>query len=377
MTDRIHLAQPHMVGNEIAYLRECITSNYVSSVGPFVERFEREFASYVGSPHAVACASGTAALHVALQLGGAGPGVTVAVSSFTFIAPINAITYTGATPLLVDSEPQTWNMNTELLLEEVTRRAKRGLAIPEIVEAVHILGHPIDMEPLLELRSQYGTVIVEDAAEALGASYTTGRLSGRQVGTVGDLGCFSFNGNKIMTTGNGGMIVTSDNQMAKRARHLTTQAKLPGTEYVHDGIGYNYRLSNLASALGVAQLEQLDSFLNIKRQNAAEYDSRLAGLPLALPPSESWAHPSFWLYSVLTDGDERDTVLAALNSEGVEARPLWPPIHQQIPYGHLERLGGDVSDDLYRRGLSLPSSVGLDSHTIRRVTHSLERALHA
>ena len=376
MTDRLPLAVPHLGGNELAYLAECIETNYVSAVGPFVSRFEAEFATAVGSPHAVACSSGTSALHVALRLAGAKPDTVVAVSSFTFIASINAITYTGATPLLVDSEPESWNMDTELLHDEVVRRADRGDPIPSVVEIVHILGHPARLEPLLELRNRYGITIVEDAAESLGATYTAGPAAGRQVGTIGDFGCFSFNGNKIITTGNGGMIVTADEGAAKTAKHLTTQARIPGPAYLHDDVGYNYRLSNLASALGVAQLEQLEKFLAAKRQTAARYAAGLHGLPVTAAPHAPWADPSFWLYSILLDdAGGRDAVLQRLVAAGIESRPLWPPVHLQQPYRHLERIGGDVGEDIFRRGLSLPSSVGLGADDIDRVVAALAEAL--
>jgi dTDP-4-amino-4,6-dideoxygalactose transaminase len=205
----IPLVEPTLGGNERRYLNECIDTGYVSSVGPFVERFEREFASAIGARHAIACASGTAALHVALQLAGARADRMVAVSDFTFIASANAAAYSGADLLLVDSEPHTWNMNTELLRDEVVRRARHGNPIPDIVEVAHVLGHPADMEPLRELRDSYWIEIVEDAAESLGGSWTAGELAGRQVGTVGQLGCFSFNGNKIITTSGGGMLASS------------------------------------------------------------------------------------------------------------------------------------------------------------------------
>lgn len=357
----VPLAVPFLGENAHRYVRECLDTNFVSSVGPFVDRFEREFGTFVGSEHAVACASGTAAIHVALQLLGAGPGDEVAVSTFTFIASANAVTYTGATPLLVDSEPRTWNMDTQRLRDEIERRAKAGERLPAVIEVVHLLGHPAEMEPLLDVRERFGIPIVEDAAEALGATYVDGPLAGRQVGTLGDIGCFSFNGNKIVTTGGGGMLVTNEAKLSTRARHLTTQAKLPGRGYLHDEIGYNYRLTNIAAALGVAQLEQLDRFLEAKRARARRYREGLEGAPCTPPPHEPWANPSFWLYTVLLtdDAPPRDRVLDDLNAAGVQARPIWAPVHQQGPYVDAPRLGGAVADRLYERGISLPSSVDL------------------
>ncbi|MFF5987571.1 DegT/DnrJ/EryC1/StrS family aminotransferase [Prauserella flavalba] len=353
----IPLVVPELAGNEARYLQECVTSGYVSSAGPFVGRFEREFAAQLGAEHAVACASGTAALHVALRLLGAGPGKLVAVSDFTFIASANAISYTGADMLLVDSEPRTWNMDTELLHDEVVRRARNGGRLPDVIEIVHVLGHPADVEPLLELRNRFGIPIVEDAAESLGASWKPGP----QVGTVGDIGCFSFNGNKLITTGGGGMMVTGDVVIAAQARHLINQAKAAEDQYIHDTVGYNYRLANTSAALGVAQLERLADIRRAKARIASRYASWLRDLPVSRPPHAEWAEPSYWLYSVLLDDprDELDDVVAAGVDSGVQFRRLWPPIHRQAPYEEAERLGGGVAERIYGRGLSLPSSAGL------------------
>ena len=372
----VPLSVPTLSGNAVRYVNECLSTNFVSSVGPFVERFEHDFASFVGAPHAVACSSGTAALHVALQLAGAGPGTEVAVSTFTFIASANAIKYTGASPLLVDSEPRTWNMNTQLLYDEVVRRDRMGSALPAVIEIVHLLGHPADMEPLVELRDRFGIAIVEDAAEALGATYVSGPFAGKQVGAIGNINCFSFNGNKIVTTGGGGMIVTDDSTLAAKARHLTTQAKLPGRGYEHDEIGYNYRLTNIAAALGVAQLEELPAFLATKRTIAERYDRGLHGLPVQLPPRQPWASPTYWLYTFLLNASgDRDRLLDELAAAGVQARPIWPPVHRQLPFAKAERLGGEVSEDLHARGISLPSSVALTAEDQRWVIDCLHRSI--
>lgn len=376
MTDAIPLCVPHLAGNEAAYLQECIRTNMVSSVGPFVERFEREFAAQVGAEHAVACASGTAALHVALLVAGVVPRDVVAVSTFTFVASANAIAYTGATPLLVDSERETWNVDGARLYDHVRRRAASGRALPRAIEVVHVLGQAADLEPILELRDRYGIVVIEDAAESLGARYRTGPAAGRHVGTVGDLGCFSFNGNKIMTTGGGGMIVTNDPHLARRARHLTTQARLPGIGYTHDEVGYNYRLTNVAAALGVAQLEQLPSFLSAKQAIARRYDQCLASQPVTLPPDPPWSERSAWLYSVLVDLDRSGTEVARqLTHRGIESRPLWTPLHLQVPYAGAPRLGGEVAESLHRRGVSLPCSTGLTEQEQDRAVATLVEIL--
>ncbi|MEV5966063.1 DegT/DnrJ/EryC1/StrS family aminotransferase [Kribbella sp. NPDC051952] len=373
----IRLSDPTFDGNEARYVNECLESGFVSSIGPFVDRFEREFAARVGATYAVACASGTAALHIALQLAGAGPSRLVAVSDFTFIASANAIRYTGADVLLVDSEAQTWNMNTELLHDHVVREAARGARIPDVVEVVHILGHPADVEPLLELRDRFGVRIVEDAAESFGAGWRGGRFDGRQAGTVGDLGCYSFNGNKIITTGSGGMITTDDPEYAAKAKHLTTQAKVPGSAYLHDAVGYNYRLSNLSAAVGVAQLERLTDLIDRKRQIADGYAKLLDGLPVAVAPCAPWADPTYWLYSVLLDADgpAPATVVTELACDEVEARQVWRPLHRQPPYADCERLDGSVADTLHDRGLSLPSSAQLEEAEQQTVSVALASAL--
>lgn len=361
---RIPLSVPHLAGNERSYLQECVDTNFVSSVGPFVPRFEAEFAARVGSPFGVACASGTAAIHVALQVAGVGAGDEVWVSDFTFIATVNPITYLGARPVLVDADPATWNMDAALVCEELRRRQRAGRPLPKALLPAHVLGLPTDLAPLVEVCQECGVTLVEDAAEALGAGFTAGPLAGRQVGTVGLLGCFSFNGNKIITTGGGGMMVTADAALARRAKHLTTQARRPGPEYWHDEVGYNYRLTNLAAALGVAQLEQLDAFLAAKRAIARRYDEALGAVPgVSLPPRPTWAAPTMWLYSILIDPTQaavdRRRALEILDRHGIQARPVWAPAHLMPFYRDAERLGGGVGERLFEQGLSLPCSVGL------------------
>jgi dTDP-4-amino-4,6-dideoxygalactose transaminase len=370
---RIPLSEPCLDGNVRAYLDECLATNFVSSVGPFVTRFEETFAAYVGSRHAVACASGTAALHVAMRLLGIGPGDEVVVPTLTFVASANPVVYERATPLLVDAETATWNMDPALVIAELERRARLGLRQPSAVEAVHILGHPADLAPLVEACARFGVPLIEDAAEALGARYLQGPLAGRHVGTVGRIGCFSFNGNKIITTGGGGMIVTDDEALARRAKHLTTQARLPGAEYRHDEVGYNYRLTNLAAALGVAQLERLPAFLAAKQEIAARYDRALAGRPgIAAPPRAPWARPSWWLYTATVDpaihGRDRESLRVALGDRGIEARPIWTPLHLMPMFANAPRLGGAVAERLHAQGLSLPSSVALTAADQKRVT---------
>lgn len=374
----IPLAEPNLGGRELEYLRECIASNFVSSVGAFVDRFEQEFAAFVGSPHAVAAANGTCALHIALVLAGVGPGDEVWVSDFTFAASANPIKYQRATPVLVDSERRTWNMDPDLVVEELERRAKAGAAQPKAIMVVHILGIPADIAPIAEACERHGVCLIEDAAEALGATYTGGPYAGRQVGTIGKMGCYSFNGNKIMTTGGGGMLVTADAELAKHAKHLTTQAKKPGYAYFHTEVGYNYRLTNLAAAMGVAQLEQLPGFLASKRAIAARYSEAFKGLPgLTLPPMPQGMAPSSWLYSVLLPSGW-EPVLKALEGEGILTRPLWTALHLMPPYAGCPRLGsGEVAADLCARGLSLPCSTTLTEGQQAAVIQALPKVLRA
>ncbi|MEU6646105.1 aminotransferase class I/II-fold pyridoxal phosphate-dependent enzyme [Saccharomonospora sp. NPDC046836] len=367
----IPLAAPDLSGNEARYLRECIESGYVSA-GPFVERFENAMASTLGVDHAVGCASGTAALHVALRLMGAGPGRLVAVSDFTFIASANAVRYTGADVLLVDSEPQTWNMDTELLHDEVVRRARTGQRLPDIVEVVHVLGHPAAMEPLIDLKNRFGIRIVEDAAESLGASWKTGE----QVGTVGDIGCFSFNGNKMITTGNGGLIVTNDAAIAEQARHLINQAKVTSDEYVHDAVGYNYRLSNVSAAIGLAQWERLEEIRDAKVRIAGRYQRWLESAPVRSQPHAEWANPSHWLYSLTVQSipPTIESIISLGSEQEIQFRRLWPPLHQQGPYLSSETIGGAVAAGIYHRGISLPSSADLTIESQRKVCTALVEA---
>jgi dTDP-4-amino-4,6-dideoxygalactose transaminase len=361
--DRVPLCEPLLGGNEQRYLEECVRTNFVSSVGPFVERFEREFARYVGARYAVACASGTAALHVAMRLLGVDQGDEVFVPTLTFVASANPILYERATPVLVDADEPTWNMDAGLVVEEIARRARLGLKQPKAVEVVHLLGHPAVIDPVMEACERHGIAVIEDASEALGARYVTGRYAGRHVGTIGRVGCFSFNGNKVITSGGGGMITTDDEALARRAKHLTTQARLPGAEYRHDEVGYNYRLTNVAAALGLAQLEQLDGFLARKRANAQAYATFLRGRPgLSPAPDEPWAASSFWMYSIRVrpgSGTDRVALRDRMTAGGVDTRPIWSPLHTMPMFAHAPRIGGRVAETLFAEGLSLPSSVGL------------------
>ena len=368
-TAPIPLAVPNIGAREQELVMEAVASGYVSSVGPFVARFEREFAAAVGSRYAVACASGTAAVHLGLRVLGVGPGDLVAVSDFTFVGSSNPVRYQGADVLLVDSEPTGWNLDPELLADELARRAAAGRRLPAVAVVVHALGQPARLVEVLEVCERYGAAVLEDAAESLGAEWSAGVLAGRQTGAVGRLGAFSFNGNKIVTTGGGGMLVTDDEQLAHLARHLSTQAKVvPDVGYLHDEVGYNYRLTNVAAALGLAQLERLPVFVGRKRQIAITYDSAFADTVVTRPPRLAGFESTYWLYSVLLPTTrKRDELRAHLASAGIDARTLWRPLHAQPPYANDARVGGTVADDLFARGLSLPCSTNLTDETQARV----------
>lgn len=378
----IPLSEPLMSGNEWKYVKDCLDTNWVSSAGSYVDRFEQMVADYVGTRFAVATVNGTAALHVALLVAGVQPDDEVLVSDLTFIAPANAVRYAGAWPVLIDVEPQYWQMDPQRLSDFVERectwsngslRNKRSGRRVRAVLPVHILGHPCDMDAIAETARKFDLTIVEDATESLGAKYRD-----RMVGHLGDVACFSFNGNKIITTGGGGMLVTDNEAWATRARYLTTQAKDDPIEYRHQEIGYNYRLTNIQAALGCAQMEMLSDFVSAKRRNAFAYLKALADLPGITPMSEArYAHSTFWLFTVLIDpavyGQDSRMLMRQLREMGIEARPLWQPLHLSPVYKSAEVLNNEVADQLNRRALSLPSSVGLTARQVATVVEAIRR----
>jgi perosamine synthetase len=376
----IPLSVPTLRGNEWRYIKECLDTGWVSSVGAFVERFERMVADYVGATHAVATVNGTAALHIALLLAGVQPDDEVLVSSLTFIAPVNAIRYVGAWPIFIDAEPEHWQMDPQRVAAFLTQRCtwRNGAAYNTTTQRrvraivpVHILGHPVDMHPILELARTHNLVVIEDAAESLGARYRE-----RMVGHLADMACFSFNGNKVMTTGGGGMLVTDNEVWAQRARYLTTQAKDDAVEYIHHEIGYNYRLTNIQAAMGCAQMEQLDDYIATKRQRAVQYTAALAGVPGITPmPEATWAWSTRWLYTILVDaaayGMDSRALLRALHAARIQTRPLWQPVHCSAAHQGSEHLPCPVAERLNQMALSLPSSVGLTDEQSGRVVEAI------
>ena len=382
-TNFVPLSVPEIRGNEWQYVKECLDTGWVSSVGSYVERFENMVAAQAGTKYAVATVNGTSALHISLLVAGVQPGDEVLVSTLTFIAPVNAIRYAGAWPVFIDAEPDHWQMDAQRVsefterdcdwTEGVLRNRHTGRRVSAIIP-VHILGHPVDMDPILEIASKYDLKVIEDSTEALGSTYW-----GKSPGSLGDIGCFSFNGNKIITTGGGGMIVTNREDWAKKAKHLTTQAKDDPIEYVHGEIGYNYRLVNVLAAIGCAQMEQLQSYVAKKRAIASRYTQELAGVAgIELMKSAAWGHSTYWMYTVLINPDEfgmssRD-LLKHLDSQKIQTRPLWQPAHLSPAHDAGHAISLPVAEDLVNRALSLPCSVGISDSEQTRVISAITEA---
>ncbi|MEV0902112.1 aminotransferase class I/II-fold pyridoxal phosphate-dependent enzyme [Actinoplanes sp. NPDC049802] len=363
MTDtRIYLSPPDVSDVERKLLLDAFDSNWVAPVGPDLDAFEEQVAEIVGVRHAVALSSGTAALHLALIAAGVRRGDTVLVPSFTFAATANAVVYLGARPVFVDSTPDSWNVDPVLVADELRARAGRG-RLPRAVIAVDMYGQCADYDPLLEACDRYGVPLIEDAAEALGATYR-----GRAAGSFGLAGVLSFNGNKIITTGGGGMLVTDDGRVAEQARHLSTQAREPVPHYEHRTVGYNYRLSNLLAAVGRGQVQRLNSMIAARK---ATFEYYRAALPdLGFMPIAGYGTPNYWLTCALVDGD-RDRIIARLARRDIEARPTWKPMHLQPVFQDCVVRGGEVCADLFRRGLCLPSGSALTEHDRERVVDAI------
>ncbi len=381
----IPLAVPEIRGNEWHYVKECLDTAWVSSVGPYVDRFEKMVAQRVGTDHAVATVNGTSALHIALLVAGVCPEDEVLVSTLTFIAPVNAIRYVGAWPVFIDAEPTYWQMDPARVVEFLERdclwRAGRlynrhtGRRVAAVMP-VHILGHPVDLDPILAVARKFGLKVIEDATEGLGAQY-----KGKNLGCLGDVACFSFNGNKIITTGGGGMLVTNNEKWAQKAKYLTTQAKDDPIEYIHGEVGYNYRLTNLLAAVGCAQMEQLTAYVEAKRKIAARYTDKLQDRPgIVAMASAPWAASTFWMYTILVDEDkfgmDSRQLMHSLGSKQIQCRPLWQPIHQSPAYASQHPVSLPVAEQLARKCLSLPCSAGLtDSQHDRVVTALLDSGM--
>ncbi len=368
---RLYLSPPHMGPDERQLLLDAFDSNWIAPLGPHVDAFEQELSAETGMPYVAALSSGTAALHLALELLGIGRGDSVLVSSFTFAATANAVRYVGAEPVFIDSDLDTWNLDPDLVAQELEDASKRG-RLPKALLAVDLYGQCADYDRLSPICEHFGVPILEDAAEALGATYR-----GRPAGSFGELSAFSFNGNKIITTSGGGALCGADSSRIQKARFLATQARDPAPHYEHSHIGYNYRLSNLLAAVGRGQLRQLGQRVTARRRVFQRYVAELGSLPGAtwMPEPEGW-RSTHWL-SCLTfqSFDDRERVRLALESADIEARPLWKPMHLQPIFQTCRAVGGSVSEALFETGLCLPSGSGMSESDQTRVIELVLRAM--
>jgi pyridoxal phosphate-dependent aminotransferase EpsN len=372
---RILLSVPHMGGNEESHVHQAFATNWLSTVGPNLNAFEQEFSTRVGLP-AVALASGTAALHLALRAVGVSPGDEVFCSTLTFVAAANAIVYQGGVPVFVDSDRATWNLDPDVLYRALRERAVAN-RLPKALVVVHLYGQSADMAPILDACTKYGVVVIEDAAEAVGTLY-----KGKPAGTLGDIGVYSFNGNKIITTTGGGMLVSRNAAWVEKARFWSQQARDPGLAYEHSEMGYNYRMSNVLAGIGRGQLEVLDMRIKQRRAVTFRYRDAFADLPgITLMPQAPYGLHTNWLSCFLIDerefGSSRDALIRALDEANVEARPVWKPMHLQPLYAECKRYGGEVAEDLFRRGICLPSSSSLPEEDQLHVINCVRRTAGA
>ena len=393
--NRIFLSAPHMGGQELEFVKEAFASNYIAPLGPQVDAFEKEFARKVGAKYATALSSGTAALHLVLRYAGVSDADEVICSTFTFVASANAIRYQNAWPVFMDSASDSWNMDIELLRNELQQRAASG-NLPKALMLVHLYGQPADIDPIVELCEKYDIFLLEDAAEALGARY-----KGRVPGTFGRAGVFSFNGNKIITTSGGGMVVSDDKDLINKVKFWATQARDPEIYYQHSELGYNYRMSNVLAAIGRGQLRVLDERVARKREIFNRYAAALGDLPgVEFMPEAEYSseaageaksckreavscklgdssenirncRASRWLSCLMIDADaagvDRDFVMTELEKENIESRPTWKPMHLQPLYKDCKIIGGQVAEELFAKGLCLPSGTGMTDAELERV----------
>jgi dTDP-4-amino-4,6-dideoxygalactose transaminase len=414
---KIYLSSPHLGSQEFEFVREAFATNWIAPLGPHVDGFEREFCERLNHPaedggrtadgggrtaalHAAALSSGTAALHLALKLVGLQRGDEVFCSSLTFSASANPIAYEGGQPVFIDCERASWNMDPVRLAEALEDRHKKG-TLPRAVIVVHLYGQCADLDAIMALCERYGVAVIEDAAEALGAIYFSSEQVSKEEtertanqgsvssvsswarktlspGTLGKLGIFSFNGNKIITTSGGGMLVSPDEALIKKARFLATQARDPAPHYQHSEIGYNYRLSNVLAGIGRGQLQVLADRVNARRANCVFYEKAFADLPgISFMPEAPWNRCTRWLTCILVDpaafGADREAIRLALEAENIEARPVWKPMHLQPVFAGCDRFGGEVAEDLFNRGLCLPSGSNLTEADLARVVEVVRR----
>jgi dTDP-4-amino-4,6-dideoxygalactose transaminase len=373
---RIYLSPPHLDGREKALMIEAYESNWITTLGPHVESFEREICQKIGIGHAVALSSGTAALHLSMILLGVQRGDEVICSDLTFAATANAIAYCGAKPVFIDSNRSTWNMDPDLLGDEVAACAKNG-RLPKAAIIVDLYGQCADYDAILEVCSKYDVPIIEDAAEALGAVY-----KGKAAGKFGIMGVLSFNGNKIITTSGGGMLISDNESYVKKARYLASQAREPVPHYQHVQVGYNYRLSNILAAIGRGQLERLEEKIAKRRAINQHYRKTLGDIPgIEFMPEAPYGRSNCWLTVILITpsrfGMDREGMRLALEEENIEARPVWKPMHLQPIFSDCKIRGGQVSEDFFERGLCLPSGTQLDENDLKRITGIIKKSHRA
>jgi len=384
MSEIIALNEPSISGNEWEYIKECLDTEWVSSAGKYVDHFEEKIAKYTGAKYAVSCVNGTSALQVSLRLAGVQPGDEVIVPTLTFIAPVNAVSYIGASPIFMDAD-EYYNIDVEKTDEFIKKETvfkggftfnkKTGKKISAIVP-VHVWGNATWLDELVPLFEERSIAVVEDASESLGTFYKEGTYKGKHTGTIGKLGCLSFNGNKIITTGGGGMVLTDDEKLAEKARYLTTQAKDDPSRYIHHEIGYNFRLTNIQAAMGVAQLEQLSGFLERKRENFNQYRNLLKdvkGLSVANVPD--YADNNHWMNLLQIDneiyGEDPDELMQRLEENSIQSRPVWALNHFQRPYKDCQSYKIERAKELLNNSLCIPSSANLDSSQIKKIINNL------
>lgn len=362
MKYEIPLTEPEIGEEELQNVTEAIKSGWVSSKGPFIEEFEKRFSNYIGVKNGVATSSGTTALHLAITALGIRRGDRVLVPALTFIAAANSVMYAGAEPIFIDSHPQYWCLDPLNIEEKIDNKTRA-------IIAVHLYGHPCDMDQIMRIAEDRNLYVIEDCAEAHGAQY-----KGKKVGSFGIINCFSFYGNKIITTGEGGMCVTQNDELAEKMRILRDHGMNPQKKYWHDVIGFNYRMTNLQAALGVAQIKKIDLLVDKKRRNAAAYDKLLEDLlPIVRAPEMPWAKSVFWLYSVLIKNGLRDKVIKHFERQNIETRPFFYPIHFLPPY--INKLRLPVAEEISATGLNIPSGPNLSRYQIEKVAQLLRESV--
>ena len=358
----IPVCEPFIGEKELEYVTDCLKSNWISSKGKYIDEFEKRFANYCGCKYGITTTSGTTALHLALASLGIGSGDEVIIPTFTMIATAFAIIYTGARPVLVDAEPEAWNIDTTKIEERITPRTRA-------IMPVHIYGHPCDMDPIMEIAEKHNLYVAEDAAEAHGAEY-----KGRKAGGIGHVNCFSFYANKIITTGEGGMVVTNDPTIAEKARRLKDLAHSPEKRFLHTDVAFNYRMTNIQAAIGLAQFEKIDELVERRRANAYLYNSLLKAIEgIKLPPEKEWARNVYWMYSILIEDDfgmSRDELMLKLKEKGIDTRTFFIPVHKQPGFLNIGLFKGEnypVAEEISEMGLYLPSGTGLTEEQIQEV----------